>query len=140
MKQNRKKQENPSPLALRICDCGCGIEFQPRRSDQFHLNSNHSNFAYNHGPRKEKYAEEKEVTKAIRKNDRILEKYFRVFKKDAFQLNLIIVEADGFNEGMFTRVVELPVQRVMTKFQVLYKYCFRIIKQGDVNYIEIRKL
>lgn len=140
MKQKEKKQENPSPLAKRICGCGCGIEFQPNRVDQFHLNSRHYDFSYNNGPRKEKYAEEKEVTKAIRKNDRVLEKYSRVFKKDAFQLNFLIVKADGFNEGMFTRVVELPVQRVITNFQVLYNYCFRIIKQGDVKYIEIRKL
>lgn len=140
MKQKEKKQENPSPLALRICVCGCGIEFQPRRSDQFHLNSNHSNFAYNHGPRKEKYAEEKEVTKAIRKNDRVLEKYFRIAKNDVIRMNLLIARSDGFDEGMFTRVVEMTVQTVMTKFQVLYKYCFRIIIQGDVKYIEIRKL
>ena len=140
MKQKEKKQENPSPLAKRICDCGCGIEFQPRRSDHFHLNSIHSNFAYNHGPRKEKYAEEKQVTNAIRKNDRVLEKYSRVFKKDVFQLNFLIVEADGFNEGMFTRVVELPVQRVITRFQALYKFCFRVIVQGDSKIIEIRKL
>jgi len=140
MKQKEKKQENPSPLALRICDCGCGIEFQPKRADQFHLNSNHYDFAYNHGPRKEKYAEERKVTKAIRKNDRILEKYFRMFKKDVFLLHLLIVESDGFNEGMFTRVIEIPVQSVSKHFHVLFKYCFRIIKQGNINYIEIRKL
>jgi hypothetical protein len=140
MTRTKKNINDPSPLAKRICVCGCGHEFQPNRLDHIHLNSNHYDFAYNHGPRKEKYAEEKEVTKAIRNNDRVLEKYSRVFNKDAFQLNLLIVQANGFNEGMFTRVVELPVQRVMTRFQVLYKYCFRIIKQGDVNYIEIRKL
>lgn len=104
MKQNRKKQENPSPLAVRICDCGCGIEFQPNRVDQFHLNSRHYDFAYNHGRRKEKYANENLVTKAIRKNDRILEKYFRLFKQETVTLNLVILQADGFDSRYYSGI------------------------------------
>jgi hypothetical protein len=140
MTQVRKKTKNPSPLAPRICVCGCENEFQPTRSDQIYLDTIHANYGYNKGPRKKKYAKEQEVTKVIRKNDRTLEKYFRISKNDAIQLNLLIVQADGFNEGVFTRVVEKPVHRVMTKFHAMYKYCFRIIKQGDVDYIEIREL
>ena len=140
MTQVRKKTKNPSPLASRICVCGCENEFQPTRSNQIYLDLRHANYGYNKGPRKKKYAKEQEVTKVIRKNDRTLEKYFRISKNDAIQLNLLIVLADGFDEGVFTRVVEKPVHRVMTKFHAMYKYCFRIIKQGDVDYIEIREL
>jgi len=135
MKQNRKKQENPSPLALRICACGCGIEFQPRRSDQFHLNSNHFNFAYNHGPRKVKYAMENFVTKAIRKNDRILEKYFRLFKQDTVTLNLVILQADGFDSRYYSGVDS----KGQNKFFCLYTYAFMLTKEGSNTNVIIKR-
>jgi len=140
MTQVRKKTRNPSPLALRICVCGCENEFQPTRSDQIYLDPKHANYGYNNGPRKEKYAKERASTKVMRKNDRTLEKYFRFSKNDAIKLNLLIVLADGFNSGFFTRVLEKPVNNVNVRFHALYRYCFRIIKQGDVEYIEIREI
>lgn len=140
MTQVRKKTKNPSPLAPRICVCGCENEFQPTRANQIYLDPRHANYGYNNGPRKEKYAKEQAVTKVTRRNDRVLEKYFRVSKSDVVQLNLLIVQADGFDLRYFTKVVEKPVQRVKTRFHALYKYCYRIIKQGDVDYIEIREL
>ena len=81
MIKQKKKSEDPSPLQMKVCACGCEIKFQPRRSDQLHLNSKHYNYAYNHGKRKIKYAQENSANKVIRKNDRILEKYFKVFKE-----------------------------------------------------------
>ena len=102
MTTKRKKNEDPSPLPMRICECGCENEFQPTRSDQLHLNSKHYNFAYNHGPRKEKYAEEIDFTKIIRRNDRILEKYFRLFDTQFAKLNLVIVKAEGFKDEVLS--------------------------------------
>ena len=135
MKQNRKKQENPSPLAVRICDCGCGIEFQPNRIDQFHLNSRHYDFAYNHGRRKEKYANENLVTKAIRKNDRILEKYFRLFKQETVTLNLVILQADGFDSRYYSGVETIG----NNKFFCLYNYAFMLTKQGSITNVIIKR-
>jgi len=135
-----KKNENPSPLAKRICECGCEKEFQPGRSDQYHLNSIHYDFAYNHGPRKEKYLEENDATKAIRKNDRILEKYFKYCKKIRGDLNLLILKADGFNEEIFTRILTSIEDEIEIKYFALYKYCYRIINQANNKYIKIHKI
>lgn len=140
MKQNVKKQENPSPLAKRICECGCGIEFQPNRVDQFHLNSRHYDFAYNNGPRKERYAEEKDVTKEIRRSDRILDKYFKTSDAEEVKIYFAIVLADGFDEGLHTRTVDIREDERAMKYIVLFDYCYRIIKQGEMRYILIRKL
>lgn len=140
MLRNKKNNEDPSPLANRICKCGCGIEFPPKRSDQDYLNPKHANFGYNHGPRKEKYAEEIDTTKIIRKNDRILEKYFRLFNTPFVKLNLIIVKAEGFKDELFTRIIAVKKGENEYKYHTLYKYCYRILKQGDVEYILIQKL
>ena len=124
MTSKTKKNENPSPLAKRICECGCENEFQPGRSDQYHLNSIHYDFAYNHGPRKEKYAEENHATKVIRKNDRILEKYFKYCKKIRGDLNFITLKADGFNEEIFTRILTSIEDEIEIKYFALYKFPF----------------
>jgi hypothetical protein len=104
------------------------------------LNSKHYDFAYNHGPRKEKYAEENDATKIIRRNDRIVEKYLRLFDTPFVKLNLIIVKAEGFNDGVFTRIISIKKGETEFKYHALYKYCYRILKQGDVEYILIQKL
>ncbi|NBW71725.1 MAG: hypothetical protein EBR24_02960 [Flavobacteriia bacterium] len=140
MTSKTKKNENPSPLAKRICECGCEKEFQPGRSDQYHLNSIHYDFAYNHGPRKEKYLEENDATKAIRKNDRILEKYFKYCKKIRGDLNFIVLKADGFNEEIFTRILTSIEDEIEIKYFALYKYCYRIINQANNKYIRIHKI
>jgi hypothetical protein len=140
MTSKTKKNENPSPLAKRICECGCEKEFQPGRSDQYHLNSIHYDFAYNHGPRKEKYLEENHATKAIRKNDRILEKYFKYCKKIRGNLNFITLKADGFNEEIFTRILTSIEDEIEIKYFALYKYCYRIINQANNKYIRIHKI
>jgi len=132
--------KDPSPLAKRICKCGCEKEFQPGRSDQYHLNSIHYDFAYNHGPRKEKYLEENDATKAIRKNDRILEKYFKYCKKIRGDLNFIVLKADGFNEEIFTRILTSIEDEIEIKYFALYKYCYRIINQANNKYIRIHKI
>ena len=140
MTSKTKKNENPSPLAKRICECGCENEFQPGRSDQYHLNLRHYNFAYNHGPRKEKYLEENHATKVIRKNDRILEKYFKYCKKIRGDLNFITLKADGFNEEIFTRILTSIEDEIEIKYFALYKYCYRIINQANNKYIRIHKI
>ena len=140
MTSKTKKNENPSPLAKRICECGCENEFQPGRSDQYHLNSIHYDFAYNHGPRKEKYAEENDATKRIRKNDRILAKYFKIFDKQIVNLNFTIIKAEGFNDGIFTRIVKIKKNDAEIIFHALYKFCYRLFNQGEISFIEIRKL
>ena len=139
-KKIKNNNSDSSPLAKRICKCGCEKEFQPGRSDQFHLNSIHYDFAYNHGPRKEKYAEENQAIKTIRKNDRILEKYFKYCKKIRGDLNFITLKADGFNEEIFTRILTSIEDEIEIKYFALYKYCYRIINQANNKYIRIHKI
>ena len=139
-KKIKNNNSDSSPLAKRICKCGCEKEFQPGRSDQYHLNLRHYNFAYNHGPRKEKYLEENHATKAIRKNDRILEKYFKYCKKIRGDLNFITLKADGFNEEIFTRILTSIEDEIEIKYFALYKYCYRIINQANNKYIKIHKI
>ncbi len=139
-KKIKNNNSDSSPLAKRICKCGCEKEFQPGRSDQFHLNSIHYDFAYNHGPRKEKYAEENQAIKTIRKNDRILEKYFKYCKKIRGDLNFITLKADGFNEEIFTRILTSIEDEIEIKYFTMYKYCYRIINQANNKYIRIHKI
>lgn len=140
MTRVKKNIEDPSPIAKRKCLCGCGHEFQPNRIDQYFLNTKHYNHFYNNGPRKAKYAKEKDVTKVIRKNDRILEKYFELFKQINVEINLVILRAEGFDEAKFTGIVGYKINEMELKFCALFKYCYRILKQGDVKIIEIQKL
>ena len=139
-KKIKNNNSDSSPLAKRICKCGCEKEFQPGRSDQYHLNLRHYNFAYNHGPRKEKYLEENHATKVIRKNDRILEKYFKYCKKIRGDLNFITLKADGFNEEIFTRILTSIEDEIEIKYFTMYKYCYRIINQANNKYIRIHKI
>jgi hypothetical protein len=135
MTTKKKKSDNPSPLPMRTCACGCKIEFQPNRVDQFHLNSRHYDFAYNHGRRKEKYANENLVTKAIRKNDRILEKYFRLFKQETVTVNSVILKADGFDSRYYSGVETIG----NNKFFCLYNYLFMLTREGSNTYVIIKR-
>jgi hypothetical protein len=135
MTRTKKNINDPSPLAKRICVCGCGHEFQPNRLDHIHLNSNHYDFAYNHGPRKEKYASENFVMKAIRKNDRILEKYFRLFNQETVTLNLVILQAEGFESRYYIG----QVSQGHNKFFCLYNYAFMLTKQGSITNVIIKR-
>ncbi len=140
MKQKEKKQENPSPLAKRICGCGCGIEFQPNRVDQFHLNSRHYDFAYNNGPRKEKYAKEQAKTKIIRLNDRIADKFFNCSESLRPMVNLTLLKMEGFDINAYTKVVQKEHFGRKFKLLELFNYGFRIIIQDELEMIEIHKL
>jgi len=140
MANTKINRSNPPPLAKRICECGCGHQFQPRRSDQRYLDYKHTNYAYNHGARKARYAEEKDVTKHIRKNDRILEKYFNLFNGAKAIMNFTLVKAEGFKDEYYSGVVIDKLLADKVKYITLYKYRYRLFRQGDINYIEIQKI
>jgi hypothetical protein len=89
----------PSPLAYRYCQCGCKIEFQPKRKDQIYLNKQHADYGYNNLVRKRKDAHKREQYKVLAKNDRILEKHFLAKQslEDSVEVYLDILIADGFD-------------------------------------------
>ena len=95
-------KKRTSPLKEKLCPCGCDETFFPKRKDQIYKNTRHSNFAYNHGKRKEKSRNQRSTESKLQKNDKILEKYYQLFKEDlfvVFSLNLI---SDGFDHSLFT--------------------------------------
>jgi hypothetical protein len=136
----KKKSENPSPLPMRMCSCGCGNEFQPKRSDQVYLNAKHADFAYNNGKRKERYEKEKMMTKAIRLNDRIAEKFFKCSESLRPRINLFLLKMEGFEVDAFTRVIQKEIQGQKFQLLQLFNYGFRIFTQETTKIIEIHKL
>ena len=102
MKSYKHSQPPLSPLAERICKCGCDIEFQPNRKDQVFLNKQHADFGYNHNIRRKKDANKREQSKILAKNDRILEKHFKAKHGlvENAETYLEILRADGYNFSM----------------------------------------
>ena len=140
MKIYKKSDKEISPLSKITCACGCNIEFQPGRIDQVYLNYRHANFAYNHGERKKRYAEERETTKIIRNNDRIAEKYHSSSGRQKVIVNFTLLKAEGFDKNYYTRLISVNTAQKKIYYYALYNFCFRIITQNDLTYIEIQKL
>jgi len=90
---------NDSPYEERECLCGCGKTFIPKRSDQYHLNKLHTNRAYNEGTRKNNLENERDIIKILRRNDRILKKYFETRKDEEVEQIHNIIQAEGFMSG-----------------------------------------
>tara|TARA_Y100000589_G_C27181907_1_gene641138 strand:+ start:2735 stop:3178 length:444 start_codon:yes stop_codon:yes gene_type:complete len=132
-----------SPHRERICKCGCGESFIPKRRDQVYKNSRHANYAYNHGKRKQKTFGQKTAESQLRKNDKILEKYYKLCEKEVvivFSLNLI---SDGFDHSFYIGN-EIKEDFMYSKS---YNYLFyeyekngrkltRIIKQKNKVYVK----
>ena len=96
-----EKPMNTSPYKERMCLCGCKSMFIPRRRDQFHLNSNHTNNAYNNGKRKRSSKNQVAAEKQLRKNDKLLEKYHNFFKKVEAVVASVTLRAEGFDHCFF---------------------------------------
>ena len=126
-----KKKTNskaPSPLGERICKCGCGHVFIPNRRDKFHINSQHANFGYNHGARKEKLGNEIEIQKKLHLNDKILEKHYLAGNKKEVLCFLSIILAEGFSLNYYVGLAEITG----IKYFYLYNYIYTIgIAQGQ---------
>jgi len=105
MKEKERKilinETNTSPYKEIRCPCGCESLFIPKRRDQVYKNSKHANFAYNHGKRKQVSKNQRIAESQLRKNDKIVEKYYLFYQKKlavVFSLNLA---ADGFDHSFF---------------------------------------
>ena len=136
MKTFKYSQPAPSPLAERICKCGCKISFQPKRNDQLYLNKQHADFGYNHNIRRKKDAQKREQSKILGKNDRILEKHFKAKHGlvDFAETYLEILQADGFNSSMY--VSEDNVKGIKSFFSFNY---YIQIEHGPLIKVKIFK-
>ncbi|MDA3883284.1 MAG: hypothetical protein PF481_08350 [Bacteroidales bacterium] len=130
------KNYHPSPIPKRKCKCGCNHEFQPRRKDQVYLNKQHADFAYNNNVRKKKMKEENELNKILRKNDRILKKYFAFSPLQNEVVQYInVLRADGFNPNFNIGGTTIDGER----FLLSYKYIFSVYQNKNIFLIKIRK-
>ncbi|MEJ6546962.1 MAG: hypothetical protein QNL73_03420 [Flavobacteriaceae bacterium] len=127
----------PRPIAPIVCDCGCGHEFQPRRRDQKYLNKQHADYGYNHSKRKAKNKNKIITNKILLKNDQILEKYFKTFKKEEYAICYIThLLAEGFDYSHYTGAKEELINNKIIKIYFLYHYMFQI---ENKRLIKIRK-
>ncbi|MBG7613136.1 hypothetical protein IU405_12835 [Polaribacter sp. BAL334] len=126
----------PSPIAPKVCDCGCGNVFQPQRRDQIYLNKQHADFGYNHKTRKVKHQNRKEVEKILRTNDIILEKYYQTQKlENCATCYLDALKADGFN---FAYIIGKKEKGGNENFY-LYNYYYYTYVTNNIKMIKIYK-
>ena len=127
----------PRPIAPIVCACGCGYEFQPRRRDQKYLNKQHADYGYNHSKRKAKNKNKIKTNKILLKNDQILEKYFKAFKKEEYAIcHLQNLESDGFNKIYQVGISERLINS--NKINVYFSYNYTYIINKD-QLIKIKK-
>lgn len=128
----------PRPIAPIVCACGCGHEFQPRRRDQKYLNKQHADYGYNHSKRKAKNKNKIKTNKILLKNDQILEKYFKAFKKEETAIcHLQNLESDGFNKSYQVGIDERPMNGNKINVYFSYNYIY-IINKDQLIKIEKR--
>lgn len=127
MKATEKNKINDSPYEERECLCGCGKTFIPKRSDQFHLNKLHTNRAYNEGKRKKSSSNEREIIKILRRNDRILQKYFNTNAAEEVEHLFNMIQAEGFMSGFYIGTRKGKEVNYYMSFN--YKYTF-LKKEG----------
>ncbi|MBU3822930.1 hypothetical protein KO566_12735 [Flavobacteriaceae bacterium XHP0103] len=131
-------QQDPTlrPIPIRECACGCGHEFYPRRKDHIYLNRQHANYGYNHNKRKLEAQNQVETERVLRKNDRILKKYFKAFRKGEYAfVYLDILKADGFKSGY---IVGLEPRDKVT-FYYSYNYYYERTFQSGKYILKIYK-
>lgn len=95
--ENKSLAPSPRPIAERECACGCGITFHPKRRDQIYLNTQHANYGYNHGKRKEKNKSRTKEEAILAKNDEVLNKHYKSERSSKEVVRYYdVLKADGF--------------------------------------------
>lgn len=126
-----------SPLAKRVCECGCENEFQPRRKDQIYLNSQHANFAYNHGKRKKKNKDLRTQESILRKNDQILNNFWTNFHNDD---NYVVLRLKSLLNKKFDQAYFVGMDpNGKNPIYFSYRYMYTVITQNEIEYIKIEK-
>lgn len=125
-------QNEPSPIKKKVCECGCEIEFQPRRTNQIYLNKKHADYSNNHGKRKLMNKKAKEIEAQLRKNDQILDKFFKLQQETPMQFPLKALETEGFKSNLTIR--HDP------NFFHTYNYAYKLIKNNQTILVLITKL
>ncbi|MFT5104041.1 MAG: hypothetical protein ACI86C_001702 [Candidatus Latescibacterota bacterium] len=133
---NRNNAPLPRPIPTRECQCGCGHRFQPKRNDNIYLNKQHADFAYNHGPRKQRNTGRIEFEKILRKNDNILHKYFTSIGVGTEREQYYeVLKADGFKSGYHIGRINVKEK----EYHLVYRYMYHVLKRENIFRIIIMK-
>jgi len=131
-----KKAPLPRPISRRDCECGCGHEFQPLRKDQIYLNKQHADFGYNHGKRKRKNLNRKNIEKILLKNDNILKKHYTSdWNSTQVECYHEIIKADGFKFAY--HIGKKEVKKIV--YYYTYNYFYTVFKKNEIKMIKIFK-
>lgn len=126
---------DPSPIAPRVCACGCGNIFQPRRENHININKKHTDKGYHKNVRKPKQRNQNIVEKIHRLNDRLCAKYFSARKNHESIYNWESLLADGFNENyIHGEITDKGFRYVLT-----YSYMYRLFKEDGIQKVQIKK-
>ena len=125
----------PSPLASKVCACGCGNKFTPRRKDQRFLNSKHYDYFYNHNTRKRKNRNKTKAIKVLSKNNRLLKEYYDLYAKNGVaQCSISTIVKRGFDLSFFTGIEKNEKDGL----EYLYVFDFSFSINGNIiNIIKI---
>ena len=125
------KKKKTGPLGYRICDCGCGCQFQPVNTRHIYKEG-HANFGYNHGTRKERQKNQTIIEKILRRNDRVCSKYY----DDENNESICILEAaikDGLN--LSYTIGQSPINGII--YYHTYNFRFHLFMDGEIKKIKI---
>lgn len=124
------------PVPRRICACGCRTEFQPSRRNQTCVNRKHANYKYNHQDRKERNKAVNDINKILRRNDRILAKYYLLGEGPEPNFFLMNLVADGFDTRYFTG----KTGDASNPFFAIYNYQYQIYSFEGRTLVKIKKI
>ena len=131
-----KNVKSPSPLAPRICACGCGHEFQPTRKDKVYLNSIHADNGYNKFKRRKRDPNSDKLIKLLRGNDSILRFFYEKGRGKSNQIRL----SSLLDAGLKTSVFVGKYEDGGYMYNCMYNFRYRILTKGEVDFVEIKRL
>lgn len=126
---------DPSPIAPRVCACGCGITFNPRRSNQYNVNGRHTDKGYHQNVRKPKQKNQNAIDKIHRRNNRACEKYVEASQSGEAVCNWESLLADGLNDKYTHGVCEDSG----IKYAMTYNYMYHVFKEDGTIKVKIKK-
>ena len=126
---------DPNPINPRICACGCGHKFQPRRENHININKKHADKGYHSKVRKPKQANQKKIEKYLRTNDRICEKYFNAQNKSESINILEALKSDGLNTSYLVGYTLIKDK----KYYTTYNYLIHFFEEAGIKKVKIRK-
>ena len=126
---------DPSPIAPRMCTCGCGHTFQPNSDSHINVNKKHTDRAYYLQVTKPKQKIRNEIEKAHRRNDTICAKYVNANFGEPTICHWESIIADGYDEQYNQGISE--ENGIIYIFT--YNYYFHLFDDNGLKKIKIAR-